>query len=266
MTPARCLLAVLLFSACADAQTPAEGVDSAPSPAPFVIVDGRDLDAAPDASDRKATWEGVAAVQAAIGAARAYWSAKDPGYEEDVRVLDVAEGAFTRPGASEHAVLYLVSLWPRCCPKIGLAIVEGDPGPSATLVENVAFEGSTQGVQAIPDLDGDGLDELVLRSSFGMGGEISASATLAAFGSEGLASRGGLGIYEGACGALRDGEAATRLLAVPGEEPAFTTETYMRARCEGGLWESAGAPQPLTLQPPSEHAYVRLERVGRDRQ
>ena len=44
-----------------------------------------------------------------------------------LEVWDVASnGAFTQPDTEQQAVLYLMSLWPRCCPKMGLAIIEGD--------------------------------------------------------------------------------------------------------------------------------------------
>lgn len=240
----------LALAACADAQTPSSAESTVSEDEVVVVVDGRDLEGGADTE----VWASSPAVQAAIQAARAHWTANEPGYEEEVRVLDVADGAFTSAGASEQAVLYLMGLWPRCCPKVGLAIVDG--GPEGRLVANVAFESVTQKIRPVQDLDGDGLDELVLVGSFGMGGSTSSSATLVGFASGELAAQGGVGIYEGACGAMRDGETAMRVLAAPG--PSLTVETYTRATCEGGTWERSGEPEPLLLEPPADNIYESL--------
>lgn len=213
---------------------------------PVVVADGRSDASSPDAS----AWAGRPPLQQASAAARTYWRGQDANYEEDFRVMAAAEGAFTRPGARQQAVLYLMSLWPRCCPKMGLAIVE-----DGHLTRNVAFEGIAQDLTAVPDLNGDGRDELALVGEFGMGGQTSRTLTLASFGDGGLADWGSASLYDGACGALQDGETSERILARPG--PAFTVEHYTKASCEGGTWTAEGNPEPLELSP-TETAYVEL--------
>lgn len=245
----------LALSACADAQDP-PSITGDPPPS-VVVADGRE--AGPELADPdRATWGASPAVQAAVGAARAHWSALDPGYEEEVRVLAVADGAFTRAGASEHAVLYLVALWPRCCPKVGVAVVEG--GPDGRLARHAAFEGPTHALRAVPDLDGDGADELALFSAFGTGGSEERSVQLASVGPDGLRPWGWAALYSGACGALRDGEEAFRVVATPvaGGPPAFVAERHVRARCEGGAWAPDGVPEPLTLTPSEPSPYTAL--------
>lgn len=251
------LLALLPLSACADAQTPTrEAAHASSSSESIVVVDGWEDEAPADAD--WTSWVERPAVRAAIVGAREHWTAQDPGYEEEVRVLSVAEGSFTQPGVSEHAVLYLMGLWPRCCPKVGLAIVDGALGSDPRLVRNVAFEGTVQQARAVPDLDGDGRNELVLVGQFGMGGYTSGSATLVAFGTDGFADRGTVGVYEGGCAAGRAEETATRVLATPGDPPAFTSETYTRTGCGGGAWTLASGPESLSLTPPQESSYVDL--------
>jgi hypothetical protein len=215
---------------------------------PVEIADGRREAPWVDLSG----WDARPAVQQAVAAARAYWQGQDPSYEEEVRVFAVAEGAFTEPGAGQQAVLYLMSLWPRCCPKMGLAVVEGE-----RLVRNVAFEGTAQALSAVPDLDGDGRDELAYDGSFGMGGEESRSVMLVSFGAGGLAEWGGTSIYESNCatGAGDSRSTAARVLAVPG--PAFTVERYAQPSCETATWEPVGGPEPLALTP-SGVAYIEL--------
>ncbi len=221
----------ILVAGCARAQTPVE------------IADGRAERALSVGSEADlSVWENHAAVRQAMAAARAHWQAQDADYEEDARVLGVAEGAFTAPAADQHAVLYLMSLWPRCCPKIGLAVIEDD-----RLVRNVAFESVAQDLAAVPDLDGDGLDELATSGFFGMGGHTSGSVTLLAFTPEGVRTRGSAPILEDGCAAMRDGSTAWRVLARPG--PSFTAERYTQPSCESATWEPAGGAEALELEP-----------------
>lgn len=236
----RISLALMLTCAalfgCAYAQTPVE------------IADGRSAD---DEWTDLSEWATRPPMQQASAAARSYWQGKDASYEEDLRIFSVAEGAFTEPGTQQQAVLFVMSVWPRCCPKTGLAIVEGD-----RLVRNVAFEGIAQELSAVPDLDGDGRDELALVGEFGMGGETSRSVTLASFGADGLADWGSTSINEDACAAEHDGSTAARVKALPG--PIFTIEHYTQATCEATTWEPVGGPEPLEFTAPESSAYVEL--------
>lgn len=251
----------VVLAACADGQTPvpSDGAGAAAETAPVVVADGREASDGMS-EDALAAWTASPALQAAVAAARVHWTAREPGYEEEVRVLAVAEGAFTQPDADQHVVLYLMGLWPRCCPKVGLAVVEG--GVDGQLVRNTAFEGSTQGLHALPDLDGDGRAEVALLSSFGMGGSEERSVQIASFGQDGTHAWGGTGLYSGACGALRDGEEAVRVVAVPatapGGTPSFMAERYTRATCEGGAWVPSGGPEPITFAAPEPSPYTDL--------
>lgn len=231
---ARVLTAAACFG-CAYAQTPVE------------IADGRSGGEWVDLSE----WAAAAPVRQANEAARAYWRGQDASYEEDLRIFSVAEGAFTEPDVQQQAVLFVMSVWPRCCPKTGLAIVEGD-----RLVRNVAFEGVAQELAAVPDLDGDGRDELAFTGEFGMGGQVSRSVTLASFGADGLADWGTTSILDSACAAGHDGASAARVLALPG--PTFTVERFTQASCEAETWAPAGEPEPLDLVAPEESTYVDL--------
>lgn len=243
------LLSIVHFG-CADAQVP-DAAESAAGGAvgaaePVVIADGTTPGEWVDLSG----WTSPA-LEPAYAAARAHWQAQDPSYEEETRVLAVAEGAFTEPGVEQQAVLYLMSLWPRCCPKLGLAVIQ-----DGALVRNVAFEASAQDLAAVPDLDGDGRDELVRTGSFGMGGQESTSITLVSFGEGDLRTWGGTSIQDSACAAMQEGGTAARITAVPG--PEFTIERFAMASCETGEWQPVGAPEPFAFESPGEEAHVEL--------
>ena len=251
----RSALALTLFTAalfgCANAQTPDEaasaGAASAADAEPVVIADGRVASEWTDVSD----WSTRAPLPEAFAAARAHWQAQDPGYEEEVRVMAVADGAFTEPGSAQQAVLYLMSLWPRCCPKMGIAVIE-----DGALVRNVAFEVPAQDLAVVPDLDGDGRDELAVTGSFGMGGENTTSVTLVSLADSGLRTWGGTMIQYDACAAMQEGGTAVRITAVPG--PEFTIERFALASCETGEYQPGGPPEPFEFPAPGEETSVEL--------
>lgn len=248
--------AIVLFSAivvgCADAQTPDDAADAVAATDAaadtIVIADGRVFAEAEDVSD----WGGRPMVQAAFAAARAHWQAQDPDYEEETQVMSVAEGSFSETGVSQYAVLYLMSSWPRCCPKVGIAVVQ-----DGELVRNVAFESTTHGLAAIPDLDGDGLDELALTGSFGMGGENMTSVTLVSLADSGLRIWGGETIQYDACAAMQEGGQAARITAVPG--PAFTIERFSLTSCESGEYQADGPAESFEFTAPAPEDETSVE-------
>jgi hypothetical protein len=219
----------------------------APAAQPVVLADGREQDAGPDVAD----WIARPAVIQAMDAARSHWRAADPSFEEEARVMSVADGGFTESGARRYAVLYLMSLWPRCCPRMGVALIEGD-----RLVGNWGFEGVAHTLDGVGDIDGDGMDEIVFTGEFGMGGQVSRSMTLAAFGADGLEDIGSTSIFESSCAAGPAGASSTAAL-VTWDGDAFEVERFTHS-CEGGRWESAGAAAPFTLDPVGETRYVSL--------
>lgn len=244
---------LLALVGCARAQTPdeAEAPDQAQAAAsaqsPVEIADGRHEEPWADLTE----WQARPPVQQATGAARSHWQAQDPSYEEEVGVMDVVDGAFTEPGAQQQAVLYLMSPWPRCCPKMGLAVLE-----DGRLVRNLAFEGLAQDLRPIPDLDGDGRDEIVYIGSFGMGGQNTTGFTLVSFGVDGVTEWGGATINDNSCAAMQPGATAARVTALPG--PELTIERYSKATCEATEWQPVGGPEPLELDAQSGIAYVDL--------
>lgn len=212
-----------------------------------MLADGR------SASPERTLPPEPAALPAALEVARAHWTTTEPGWEEEFRMMDVAEGAFTRPGAQQQVVLYLASRWPRCCPKMGLVVLE-----EGEVVRHLAFVGVAQQLRAIPDLDGDGRQELWMEGSFGMGGSNSSAATLLELpATGGVREWGTVPTGEDGCAAGGAGrEARTyRIEAHPG--PAFTLQTFRRP-CDVEGWEALGDPVPLVPDPEGGMEYLEL--------
>lgn len=210
--------------------------------APVVIVEGRTGVDAPgaEAPAEDVHWEISPAVLQAIAAAGRYWSEEDPSFEEKPQVRGAASGAFTQPDAEQHAVLFMMSNFPRGFPPMGLAIVEGDE-----LVLNLAFVTIAQSVRALPDIDGDGLDELAFGGGFVGQGLAVEGATLAAFGENGLDDFGQAIVFESACGAgYGDTGALAASLSVD-SDAEIIVQNYRQPSCESETWEPVGEPEPL---------------------
>lgn len=219
-------------------------------PAARLLFDGRTpFEPAPPAAAE------LRAVRATVlPPARVYWQKQEPGTEEDFEVLGAAEGAFFGPGRAARAVLYRYSAVPRCCPKLGLAFFEG-----ARLIAHAAYTANDVGLARVADVDGDGRDELLLRSSFGMGGDASEGASLVSVGGGGALVPGAAFDVSGDdCAMGRPGGAmhAARVLVRAGPAPAFVEERFTSA-CEPVRWRLDGPARPVEAVV-AETAFARL--------
>lgn len=240
------LVALVAVAACSDAPSP-----SPPAGDTLEVIDGRRLGEPASVSLLDlASWEAHPAITDATGAARAYWLAGDGLEEEEVRVMDVAEGAFTEVGSTQTGVLYVLSTVPRCCPRMGLAVVE-----DGRLVRNVAFVASAHSLVAVPGLADDGRDGLAFGASFGMGGDHQSSVTLASFKGAGLVPLGSTVVAADGCAAMHEGGEASRVTLRA--DRTLAVERFTRATC-AGAWTSAGPEEPLALDPPGVSPYVTL--------
>lgn len=157
------------------------------------------------------------------------------------RLLSIMQGSFTRAGASEELALYLVSLWPRCCPMVGLALFR-DGAP----VRHTAFDGSYQALVLFPGGGGDGRDGVFLEGSFGQGGSISSSLTLLAFDGDAWREAGSLPVYGGNCGSGPTGgeESAYRIL---GDAMGRLFREEYLSDCSG-VWERVGEREEVEAE------------------
>ena len=216
-----------------------------PAPSVIEIADGRKGWEESDVS----AWRESPPVLGAIDSARAHWSTQESPHPEDVDVQATAVGSFTRAGAEQRVVLYRMSLYPRGFPRKGLALIEGD-----ALVRNFAFSGLAHDLGTLPDIDGDGRDELLFFSSFAMGGQQTWGVGIARFSDTGLEHLGHATLYEDACGMDPERSGAPnawRLFSAPGE--GMRTQRYGRESCEAETWRPVGDPEPFASE--SEQRY-----------
>jgi len=159
----------------------------------------------------------------------------------DARAIDVASGAFTRPGASQRAILYGYCEFGHNFDLDGIAIVE-----DGKLVSHIIFEGaSNNAIGALPDINGDGLAEIVFATGGTNMGETWGTITVIVLSGTEVTSLGRLNIYSDNCGAVEDNckAEASRISVKAGKAPAFFREKYVR-KGDSGAWTKAGALAP----------------------
>ncbi|MFN3597003.1 MAG: FG-GAP repeat protein [Rubricoccaceae bacterium] len=257
MRDALLLPCALLIAACgADSARLGPSAQTGEAPGPeYVIAPGPEDPEDPwDALREHPEWERRAELAQARAQARAFWQRHEMGLEEDFAVVAMAEGRFadSPDGPAQTAVLYRMSGEPRCCARMGLAVVEGE-----RLVRNVAFDGGAQTLRVVPDLDGDGFDELVIGASGGGQGYVASGVELVSLGAGGqVRSWGRLQTGESDCGAMGSTNRQVRVTARSG--PVFTAQPF-EGSCQDETLRAAGPPAPVELDPPLDRTQPGFE-------
>ena len=229
------LVAVCLVAAPALAQTEAE------------VFDGR----LPTPPENQARWESEPAVIEARTAARRHFDALHPQADWEFSVLSVSRGAFTQAGTLQHVVLYRVGSSGRCCPLSGLAVVE-----DGRLIRNVVSVSNDYYLRPLADIDGDGLNELVVVGDFYAQGTLDSWLSVLEFERVGIRNWGSSSLGVSPCGSGFEGHVpeAQRVTVEPGAVPQFFVYQYRKRGCdsrgnERGAWALQGGRVRLDLTP-----------------
>lgn len=187
-------------------------------------------------------------------AARKHWG-KDPDVEEAFEIIDLASGSFTRPGAKQRAVSYILARVGHNFGRDGIAVLE-----NGRVVAHVAYQGAWENaLGALPDINGNGLSELLTAAAGINMGYSWQAVGLLEFTRTGVKDLGIVRVYEDDCGAgERKGiETAYRLLAAPGAPPAFYREEFTRPCESRRAWRANGGRKRCTPEQGNVE-YVRL--------
>src|ERR1039458_9943388 len=161
--------------------------------------------------------------------------------------LDIAPGAFTTPKAEQKAILYKYCTIGHGMALDGIAIVE-----NGQLVAHVVFEGGeNRAIGALPDINGNGLSEIVIVSG-GTNQRITsawismiklAGAEITRLG-QAETSSDNCGVDENNCKIT-----ANRISVRSGKTPAFYREVFVDTGSGSGLssWRKLGALTPISL-------------------
>ncbi len=214
------------------------------------IFDARlDAVAAQPTAAEAALLERVVRVQA-----REAWRGDDA-CSDDFTVLGRASGAFTRPGASQTAVLYRFCDVGRQNGMSGIAVLE-----SGRVAAHVVFEGGSEsGISALPDIDQDGLSEVEI-AGFGSGqGDLDGGVAIVEIGPGAVKKLGFFATYHDDCGS--DGprltERAAALYAEPGASPRYFVERFTRPCGASTRWRASAGRVPV-LPEKDDTQYRRL--------
>jgi len=179
-----------------------------------------------------------------LPAARRLWS-RAPGCSETFRVIGAADGAFTGRGLAQRAVLYRFCEAGRDQARGGVAIVE-----AGRMVAHVTIEHATpDALQTGPDVDENGVGELVLVDSLRENGVITADVALVQLEPGGVRSFGAITVYDENFGTDQPmhREMASILTATPGPTPVFELETYIFREGMRARWVGLDRPHRVTL-------------------
>jgi hypothetical protein len=177
---------------------------------------------------------------------------------DDPLMLDTAKGAFTRPRAVQKALIYRYCSTGASFGRIGLAILE-----NGALVRHDAFEeGVRYALGRMPDLNRDGVDELILATGGTQMGETWQSATVVELGTGKPRQLVQFDAYRDNCGSLEARKSVTAWLtfAAPGRTPRFSQQAFTGA-CESKLsaLKASGAAKPLPAQAVNTLEWTRLK-------
>lgn len=187
-----------------------------------------------------------------LPAARKYWQGQDEFAScmvEDPRALDVAKGSFTRAGSSQRALLYRYCETGHAMALNGIAVIENE-----RVVAHVLYAGGwDNAIGTMPDLNGDGLSELVLASGGTNMGQTWKSMAIIGMNGGGVTPFGRTQTYLDTCGTgQKDGKAqAWRLSVKAGAPPVFFRESFVNTgACQGaGDWKKAQSAVKVALEP-----------------
>jgi hypothetical protein len=189
-----------------------------------------------------------------LPAARRMWGRVE-GCREEFRALGSAYGAFTERGMAQHAVLYRFCETGHDLARGGVAIVQ-----AGRVVAHVVIEDAEpDGLLRLPDIDRDGVSEMMLVDFALHQGESTTGVSILQLERGAVRSLGGIDVHRdnfGTRGSPRS-ERSSVLWVTPGARPVFERETYefregMRAR-----WVGSERLHVVTLTPRGAYRRVR---------
>jgi hypothetical protein len=197
-----------------------------------------------------------------LAAAGLYWKSRgedcDPG---EFRILDGAEGSFTRPNAKQKGILYEYCESGHNFAEDGIVVFEGD-----RVVAHIVYEGGWGGgLQSVPDIDGSGQSRILIVGGGTNMGENGQTASMIELSEKGVKNFGSTETYHDDCGVSETvdpepKEAAYKIFARKGTAPVFYRETFTGECAQMEKWAKSGALEQITLDDAEKPGiYIRLK-------
>jgi len=219
-----------------------------PAQAPKPIFDGR-LTLKPTAP---APAEVALLKEKVLPAAKKAWHKQERGAlctgGVDGVAVDIAAGAFTKPRADQKALLYRYCTIGHEMVLNGIAILEG-----GRVVAHVIFEGGeSHAIGALPDINGNGLAEILLASGGTNQGITWGTMAIIELGGAEITEFGQTDTFSDDQGANdKNGKVKANRISVKfGTKPEFFRDSFIAtgAGQGAGAWRKVGVQAPITLE------------------
>ena len=161
---------------------------------------------------------------------------------ENFEVVDVTNGSFTKANSTQRAVLYRFCTTGHDFANNGIIVIE-----DRSVVAHVIYAGGEDySIQALSDINGNGLSEIILSDGATHQGYSESVATIIEVSSTGVKNFGIADVYEDDCGAKDPCKTIThKILVKPGQTPIFYRETY---RMKNKRWTKVGSAVRYSLR------------------
>jgi hypothetical protein len=186
-----------------------------------------------------------------LPAARQFWQEQEEIATciigEEPVAMDIAQGSFTRADSRQQALLYRFCQTGHNRALNGIAVIEND-----RMVAHILYSGGwDNAIGAMPDLNGNGLSEIVLACGGTNMGQTWKSMAIIEATARGVTAFGRKQIYSDNCGVADTGGKAQagRLSVKPGKTPLYFRDGFVNTGvCRGvGEWKKFEVRKPIFL-------------------
>lgn len=217
-----------------------------PRSASVPVYDGRSLSGSPD---RLVGFKNVEKFfkREIVSAARRAWRGKSDRCDSgnDARIIGTRKGSFTKPNSNQVVILYQFCSTAHNFALDGIAITEAN-----RVVAHVIYEGAWDAaVGVLPDINRNGLSEIIIDSRGTNMGETSAGISIIELSGKTITKFGQSATYSDSCGATSaSGAEAYALYAKPGTLPVFYRAAFERSCKRNAKWRKSATLGRLSLE------------------
>jgi len=191
-----------------------------------------------------------------------YWQAQrawqdKENCDDELEILDSASGAYLRPRAKQKAVLYRFCRYARQLGYSGLAIFE-----AGKVIRHDVWEGGSEyALGTMPDLNKDGINEVLISSGGLNMGESWTFALVAQLGQGSARLITSFDAYHDNCGTLESVKIAKswKIYAESGKTPRFFQQEFRGVCGSSKPWAQSGRLKPVTTQVIDALGWKRLQ-------
>jgi len=189
-------------------------------------------------------------------AAKRFWDKRADQCDEELEVIDAAQGSFTKPKSNQKAILYRYCTTGHNFALNGIAVIE-----DGQLAAHYVYDGAwDNAIGALSDIDGNGLSEILIATGGTNQGITWGVISIIELSEKGARKFGATDTYSDNCVAQEKGKAsAYKLYVKTGSAPAFQRETFISSACGvKGSWLKSGAQKQIAMRE-DEIEYHRLK-------